>query len=97
NPEYGGYLLNNRKYNINYEQSSLAVVPADPFIYYLMHFNSSKDTEPKNTHPSYLFWCPTIWSDGSAKTHSKQTGPEGGSSDWFCLSQTLSGQSVGNL
>ncbi|MCR4279027.1 MAG: hypothetical protein NUV81_03980, partial [bacterium] len=32
NPEYGGYLLNNRKYNINYEQSSLAVVPADPFI-----------------------------------------------------------------
>jgi hypothetical protein len=83
-PQYGGYLLANRKYAQN-TANVLAVTPASFYIYYLLRSDPPVDTEPNNVQPKYLQWCPTIWSDSSSKNHSFSTGPNGGSNDWFCL------------
>ncbi len=84
-PPYGGYLMNKRKYAQN-PANVLAVTPASSYIHYLLIADSPVDAEPNNVRPDYLYWCPTIWSDSSAKNHSINSGV---SKDWFCLKGLL--------
>jgi hypothetical protein len=83
-PQYRGYVIDNRKYAQNSE-NPLAVTPASNSIFYLLRADSPVDTEPNNVRPKYLKWCPTIWSDSSSQSHSAMPGSNGGSNDWFCL------------
>ncbi|MEK7655374.1 MAG: hypothetical protein AAB386_01705 [Patescibacteria group bacterium] len=84
-PPYGGYIVHQRKYAQN-PANVLAVTPASVSVLYLLIADSPVDTEPKNVRPDYLHWCPTIWSDSSAKNHSSIIKV---SKDWFCLNGLL--------
>ncbi|MBU0540353.1 hypothetical protein KKF59_03740 [Patescibacteria group bacterium] len=92
-PPYGGYLLTNRDYVLNPAIANITTKAAGG-IFYLIHNDPPVDTEPKNVHPDYLNWCPTIWTDSSAKNHSIMTGQDGGTRDWFCLNGLLGTRTI---
>lgn len=79
--DIGGFLLNNRKYSDN----KIFPTPADPNLYYILQSANPVESDPANPKPDYLWWCPSIFSDGGSLLHKSTSGNIGGSNDWFCL------------